>query len=60
MIQQVEIMECRFIGIVLANRLARVCLEEAIRYARQRETFGQKLISHQVRLPARVHSFWLT
>lgn len=25
-----------------------MCLEDAIVYARQRETFGQKLISHQV------------
>jgi len=35
--------------IVQANRLARVCLEEAMRYALKRKTFGKKLIDHQVR-----------
>lgn len=34
--------------IVQANRLARVCLEEATRYATKRNTFGKKLIDHQV------------
>lgn len=31
-----------------ANRLARVCLEESIRYASKRQTFGKKLIEHAV------------
>ena len=31
-----------------ANRLARVCLEEAMKYAHKRRTFGVKLIDHQV------------
>jgi alkylation response protein AidB-like acyl-CoA dehydrogenase len=35
--------------IVQANRLARVCMEEATRYATKRNTFGKKLIDHQVR-----------
>jgi len=34
--------------IIEANRLARVCLEEAILYAHKRKTFGQRLIDHQV------------
>lgn len=33
---------------VQAIRFARVCLEESIRYAMKRETFGKKLIDHQV------------
>jgi alkylation response protein AidB-like acyl-CoA dehydrogenase/predicted heme/steroid binding protein len=31
-----------------ANRFARVCLEEAIKYASKRKTFGRRLIDHQV------------
>jgi len=31
-----------------ATELARVALEEAVAYARQRETFGKRLIDHQV------------
>lgn len=31
-----------------ANRLARMCLEEAIKFARQRKTFGKRLIDHQI------------
>merc|ERR1712187_1090773 len=38
----------RFTMAVGACRMARVCLEDAIRYARQRKTFGQALIKHQV------------
>jgi len=38
----------RLSGIAVANRSARVCLEEAIRYARNRKTFGKRLIDHQV------------
>ena len=30
------------------NRSARMCIEEAIRFARQRRTFGKRLIDHQV------------
>jgi len=38
----------RFQIIVQANRLARVCLEEAIRYSVKRKTFGKRLIEHGV------------
>lgn len=38
----------RFSMAVTANRMARCCLEEAIKYASQRETFGKKLVKHQV------------
>merc|ERR1712217_352189 len=31
-----------------ANRMARLCIEEAINYARARKTFGKRLIDHQV------------
>lgn len=34
--------------IVQATRLARVCLEEAIKYASKRKTFGKRLIEHPV------------
>merc|ERR1711924_69290 len=30
------------------NRMARICIEEAINYARARKTFGKRLIDHQV------------
>jgi len=33
---------------VQANRFARVCIEEAIKYAIKRRTFGKPLIQHQV------------
>lgn len=37
------------IGIIMqANRLARVCIEEALKYAFKRKTFGQRLIEHAV------------
>ena len=37
------------IGIcVQATRLARVCLEESMKYAFKRETFGKPLIEHPV------------
>ncbi|CEP09878.1 hypothetical protein [Parasitella parasitica] len=36
-------------GIVIqANRFARVCIEESIKYANKRVTFGKKLIDHPV------------
>jgi len=38
----------RFIFAVMANRYSRVCLEEAIKYARTRKTFGKTLNKHQV------------
>jgi len=31
-----------------ANRMARLCIEEAVNYARARKTFGKRLIDHQV------------
>merc|ERR1719336_3010484 len=31
-----------------ASRLARTCVEESLRYARKRKTFGKHLIEHQV------------
>ena len=33
---------------MVANRYSRVCLEEAIKYAQGRKTFGKNLIQHQV------------
>ncbi|GAA5997895.1 uncharacterized protein JCM10292_006890 [Rhodotorula paludigena] len=33
---------------IQSNRFARVCLEESIKYASKRETFGKKLIDHPV------------
>lgn len=33
--------------VVMANRLARVCLDDAFKYALKRKTFGQRLIDHQ-------------
>jgi alkylation response protein AidB-like acyl-CoA dehydrogenase len=38
----------RFILSAGASRFARVCYEEAIQYAMERETFGKKLVEHQV------------
>ena len=35
-------------SIIGANRFARVCLEESMKYAHKRRTFGQKLVDHQV------------
>eukprot|EP00026_Physarum_polycephalum_P008624 Phypoly_transcript_08717.p1 GENE.Phypoly_transcript_08717~~Phypoly_transcript_08717.p1 ORF type:complete len:436 (+),score=55.67 Phypoly_transcript_08717:27-1310(+) len=34
--------------IVMASRFARVCYEEAFKYAHKRETFGKRLIDHPV------------
>jgi alkylation response protein AidB-like acyl-CoA dehydrogenase len=34
--------------VVQANRFARVCYEEAFKYAHRRRTFGKKLIEHPV------------
>ena len=31
-----------------ANRLGRVCLEESMKFAHKRKTFGKKLIDHPV------------
>lgn len=39
----------RFVFAAMSNRYARVCLEDAIKYARERQTFGKRLIDHQVR-----------
>lgn len=33
---------------IQANRFARVCLEESMKYANKRKTFGKKLIDHPV------------
>lgn len=38
----------RFAGCVGSVRYARVCLEESLKYARVRKTFGKRLIDHQV------------
>ena len=38
----------RFMFAAMANRFARVCLEEAIKYGRKRQTFGRRLLDHQV------------
>jgi len=38
----------RFVFAAMSNRYARVCIEESIKYARNRTTFGKRLIDHQV------------
>uniref|UniRef100_A0A7S4M790 Cytochrome b5 heme-binding domain-containing protein n=1 Tax=Vannella robusta TaxID=1487602 RepID=A0A7S4M790_9EUKA len=38
----------RFVLAAMANRYARVCLEESIKYGRVRKTFGKRLVDHQV------------
>lgn len=38
----------RFSGIAAALALCRVCLADAIAFARERQTFGKRLIDHQV------------
>ena len=38
----------RFMLSVQMNRFARVCLEEAVTFARRRRTFGKRLADHQV------------
>jgi len=38
----------RWMLAVQANRFARVCLEESVKYAGKRRTFGKKLIEHPV------------
>jgi acyl-CoA dehydrogenase len=38
----------RFLSAVTSNRLARVCLESALSHARERKTFGKRLIDHPV------------
>jgi len=38
----------RFVGIASSNRCARLCVEEAIAFARKRSTFGKRLVDHQV------------
>jgi len=38
----------RFAGIAMSVRGARMCVEEAIKYARVRQTFNKRLIDHQV------------
>src|SRR6185312_9797739 len=38
----------RFVLAAMSNRYARVCMEEAIKYGRNRKTFGKRLMDHQV------------
>lgn len=38
----------RFVFAAMSNRYARRCMEDAIKYARTRKTFGKRLIDHQV------------
>ena len=38
----------RFALAVQSNRYSRICLKDAINYAKERETFGKKLIKHQI------------
>lgn len=38
----------RFVLAAMSNRYARVCMEEAIRYGQKRQTFGKRLMDHQV------------
>jgi len=54
----------RFVIAVQANRFARECVRESIEYARKRETFGKRLVDHQVirhklaDMSMRVESHW--
>ena len=38
----------RFIGVACCNRSSRICVEDAISYARKRKTFGKRLADHPV------------
>jgi alkylation response protein AidB-like acyl-CoA dehydrogenase len=38
----------RWVGIAMAIRAGRGCIQEAIRYGRTRKTFGKRLLDHQV------------
>lgn len=38
----------RFMMSVHSNRYSRICMEEAIKWARERKTFGKPLIENQV------------
>jgi len=38
----------RFVLAAMSNRYARLCLEEAVKYGRKRQTFGKRLMDHQV------------
>jgi alkylation response protein AidB-like acyl-CoA dehydrogenase len=38
----------RFVFAAMSNRYARVCLEDAIKYAKVRKTFGKSLLEHQI------------
>lgn len=38
----------RFVMAVICNRKARTCLSTALAYALERETFGRRLVSHQI------------
>ena len=38
----------RWVFAIMSNRCARVCLEEAIKFAKVRKTFGKRLVDHPV------------
>uniref|UniRef100_A0A6B2L5I5 Acyl-CoA dehydrogenase n=1 Tax=Arcella intermedia TaxID=1963864 RepID=A0A6B2L5I5_9EUKA len=38
----------RWVGIIMSSRACRMAVEESIKYAQERKTFGKKLIQHQV------------
>ncbi len=38
----------RYMGIISTTRFARVCIEDAVKHGRQRQTFGKRLMDHQV------------
>jgi len=38
----------RFMGIISVCRMMRMCIEDSVKFARQRKTFGRRLIDHQV------------
>mmetsp|Transcript_6816 Transcript_6816/g.7463 ORF Transcript_6816/g.7463 Transcript_6816/m.7463 type:complete len:502 (+) Transcript_6816:31-1536(+) len=38
----------RMVGLIMAHRSCRICIEESIKFARNRKTFGKRLIDNQV------------
>jgi alkylation response protein AidB-like acyl-CoA dehydrogenase len=48
----------RFVFAATSNRWARVCLEDAIKYAQVRQTFGKRLIDHPVRITIARMQIW--
>ncbi len=50
-VENARLLTERFSMACMVNRYARVCLEDAIEFARKRKTFGKRLIDHQAQSP---------